>query len=63
MRDDLKADIVIDALGMATTRRRPRAGLVHHSDSEYASIGFFAWSDPHSDRRERMCGAVCPRVA
>jgi putative transposase len=32
MRDDLKSDIVVDALGMATTMRRPGAGLVHHSD-------------------------------
>lgn len=42
MRDDLKADIVIDALGMATTRRRPKAGLVHHSDrgGQYRSLTF-----------------------
>ena len=32
MRDDLKADLVVDALSMAVTRRRPPAGLVHHSD-------------------------------
>jgi putative transposase len=32
MRDDLKADIVVDALGMATTMRKPKAGLIHHSD-------------------------------
>jgi len=32
MRDDLKSDIVVDALGMATTMRRPGVGLVHHSD-------------------------------
>jgi putative transposase len=42
MRDDLQADIVIDALGMATTRRRPKAGLVHHSDrgGQYRSLAF-----------------------
>jgi putative transposase len=40
MRDDLKADIVIDALGMGTTMRRPQAGLVHHSDrgAQYRSL-------------------------
>ena len=40
MRDDLKADLVVDALAMAVTRRRPPAGLVHHSDrgSQYASL-------------------------
>jgi putative transposase len=26
MRDDLKADLVVDALAMAVTRRRPPAG-------------------------------------
>jgi putative transposase len=40
MRDDLKADIVIDALGMAATMRRPGPGLVHHSDrgGQYQSL-------------------------
>lgn len=32
MRDDIKAEIVVDALSMATTRQRPEPGLVHHSD-------------------------------
>jgi putative transposase len=42
MRDDLKAELVVDALGMALTRRRPRPGLVHHSDrgSQYTSLAF-----------------------
>ena len=42
MRDDLQADIVIDALGMATTMRRPEPGLVHHSDrgAQYRSLAF-----------------------
>jgi putative transposase len=40
MRDDLKADLVVDALGMAATRRRPKPGLVHHSDrgGQYRSL-------------------------
>jgi putative transposase len=40
MRDDLRADLVVDALGMATTRRRPQPGLVHHSDrgGQYRSL-------------------------
>jgi len=54
MRDDLRADLVVDALGMAVTRRRPERGVVHHSDSEYVVAGSFGWSDPHSDRREKM---------
>jgi putative transposase len=42
MRDDLKAELVVDALGMAVTRRKPRPGLVHHSDrgSQYTSVAF-----------------------
>jgi putative transposase len=42
MRDDLKAELVVDALAMAVTRRRPAPGLVHHSDrgSQYTSLAF-----------------------
>jgi len=42
MRGDLKSELVVDALGMAVARRRPRAGLVHHSDrgSQYTSLAF-----------------------
>jgi putative transposase len=42
MRDDLKAELVVDALGMAVTRRKPPAGVVHHSDrgSQYTSLAF-----------------------
>lgn len=40
MRDDLKAELVVDALGMAVTLRRPESGLIHHSDrgSQYGSL-------------------------
>jgi len=42
MREDLKADLVVDALEMAVARRRPKPGLVHHSDrgSQYTSLTF-----------------------
>jgi putative transposase len=42
MRDDPKAELVVDALAMAVTRRRPPAGLVHHSDrgSQYTSLAY-----------------------
>jgi putative transposase len=42
MRDDLRAELVVDALAMAITRRRPPAGLIHHSDrgSQYTSLAF-----------------------
>ena len=40
MRDNLEAGLVVDAVSMAITRRRPPAGLVHHSDrgSQYTSL-------------------------
>jgi putative transposase len=40
MRDDLEAPLVVDAISMAIARRRPKPGLVHHSDrgSQYTSI-------------------------
>lgn len=42
MRNDLKAELVVDALAMAIARRRPPAGLVFHSDrgSQYTSLAF-----------------------
>jgi putative transposase len=42
MRDDLRAELVVDALEMAVARRRPGPGLVHHSDqgSQYISLLF-----------------------
>lgn len=42
MRDDLKSELVVDALAMAVTRRKPPAGVVHHSDrgSQYTSLAF-----------------------
>jgi putative transposase len=42
MRDDLRAELVVDALEMAVARRRPRPGLIHHSDqgSQYVSVRF-----------------------
>jgi putative transposase len=42
MREGLEAALVVDALGMAATRRRPEPGAIHHSDrgSQYASTIF-----------------------
>jgi putative transposase len=42
MRDDLRAELALDALAMALARRRPAPGLVHHSDrgSQYTSLAF-----------------------
>jgi putative transposase len=42
LADHLRAELVVDALEMAVARRRPDAGLVHHSDrgSQYTSLLF-----------------------
>lgn len=42
MRGDLTADLVIDALGMAVALRKPKEGVIHHSDrgSQYGSLFF-----------------------
>lgn len=42
VRNDLTADLVVDALGMAVTRRGPQGGTIHHSDrgSQYRSLCF-----------------------
>ena len=42
MRGDLRAELVLGALGMALTQRKPARGLVHHSDrgSQYTSLAF-----------------------
>ena len=42
MADHLRTELVIEALEMAVARRRPDAGLVHHSDqgSQYTSLVF-----------------------
>jgi len=42
MADHLRTGLVLDALGMAVQRRRPKPGLVHHSDHgcQYTSLAF-----------------------
>jgi putative transposase len=42
MRDDLRAELVLDALGMAVAQRRVGDGLVAHSDhgSQYTSLAY-----------------------
>jgi transposase InsO family protein len=42
MSERLLSDLVVDALDMATARRRPAPGLVHHSDqgSQYVALAF-----------------------
>lgn len=42
MGDHMRTELVVDALQMALARRRPKTGLVHHSDqgSQYVSLAF-----------------------
>jgi len=42
MANNLRTDLVLDALNMAIYTRRPRPGLIHHSDrgSQYTSVEF-----------------------
>jgi putative transposase len=42
MANNLKTELVLDALNMAIYTRRPQPGLVHHSDrgSQYTSVEF-----------------------
>ena len=42
MADHMRSDLVVDALQMAVARRRPEAGLIHHSDqgSQFVSLAF-----------------------
>ena len=49
MSDDLKARGVTEALAMAIARRRPDAGLLHHSDRgvQYACASYRGLLDEH----------------
>lgn len=49
MSSRMKASLVCDALTMAIWQRRPKAGLIHHSDrgSQYASDAFRRLLDQH----------------
>jgi putative transposase len=42
MADHMREELVIDALRMAVSRRRPPEGVIHHSDQggQYVSLGF-----------------------
>lgn len=42
MDSHMRTELVVDALGMAVLRRKPEAGLVHHSDrgSQYTALSF-----------------------
>ncbi len=62
MASHLRAELVIDALEMATSRRRPSPGLIHHSDqgsqSTRASPSAAGFASPRSCR---PWAALAPR--
>jgi transposase InsO family protein len=49
MADHMRHELVVDALTMAVTRRRPAPGLIHHSDQ--GSQGGFTRSSQHLEAR------------
>jgi len=65
LSSSLRTAMPLEALEMALWQRGGRLlpELVHHSDSEYVVAGSFGWSDPHSDRREKMRKDQLPPVA
>jgi transposase InsO family protein len=48
MDSHMKTELVVDALEMAVWRRKPGAGLIHHTDR--GSQGGFNWSSQHQPR-------------
>jgi putative transposase len=52
LQRSLESALVLEALRMALTRRRPRPGLVHHSDRgvQYASLDYTAQLEQHGIR-------------
>jgi putative transposase len=62
--DHLRAELVVDAVEMAIARRRPAAGLVHHSDrgSQYVSLAICARpaSTPRWARKARPSTTPSP---
>ena len=42
MDSHMRTELVVDALEMAVWRRRPGAGLIHHTDrgSQYTALSF-----------------------
>jgi putative transposase len=54
MRNDITAEVVVDALGMAATMQRPGPDLVHHSDR--GAQGEFKRSSQHLDTEELRWG-------
>jgi putative transposase len=61
MRNTLDAELAVSALRMAVEQRRPRPGLIHHSDrgSQYACDDFRGELDAHQMRASMSRKADC----
>jgi putative transposase len=56
MGSRMRTELVVDALEMAVWRRRPSAGLVHHSDRGAAVYGDLVWQTPRRGRPRSFDG-------
>jgi putative transposase len=57
MADHLRTELVLDAVGMAITTRKPAAGTVHHTDrGQYLAIRY-----PERLAEIRAVTSVCSR--
>jgi transposase InsO family protein len=61
LSDRLGEGVALDALGMGLARRRPRPGLLHHSDrgSQYASAAYGAILAGHGVERSMSGAGSC----
>lgn len=51
MRDDMEAELVVDALEMALSRRRTAPGLIHHPDQGSQEVVLVFGQRFHTERR------------
>ena len=63
MANNLRTELVLDALNMAIYTRRPQPGLIHHSDrgSQYVSILYTERLAMRQCHRCRLCPMRMPR--
>jgi transposase InsO family protein len=62
MEDHMRTELVVDALRMAVWRRKPSAGLIHHSDQgvQYTALSFSERLKEVGTSRRRWEGPGAP---